>query len=280
MIYIGTFTNNATEDIMESTKFKMGLLIIAAAVIIPVLNALYGMLPAVVTAAIVIISLIILVIYTLKRPKDGEGVSGICSDIRGIALTARGKNYVISTGTGFNIDDNCQDGIMSYVDGNVWRIEDNGVQTSAPVEIRIPAGLALDEVSITAYNGNVIASISAAREVKLDIHDGTADMKAGEIHNMGAVCGEGRLDVSAGVIGSVGIGCGSGTVRAELDNEEDYFNIEAVSGMGSIKVGDEMFGGTRRFGRIDNNSEHDMKVNCGMGYVEISFRRSAKHDQG
>ncbi|MDO5397023.1 MAG: DUF4097 family beta strand repeat-containing protein [bacterium] len=268
---------------MDNNKFKAVLAAVAALVIIPVINSLYGKINAAAAAAVAAAAIIVLVILTVKKPnKKGNDIEPeLCSDIRSISIGARGKNYVISAGDGFSIEDNLQTGIMSYVEKGIWRIEDNDDSSntlgtaagSAPVEIRIPAEFVPERLEITAERGNVIVLIPAADSVRINNHNGEAEIRKIHTKEIYAETGKGKVKINLSLSGSAQFVCGSGSISAVLENNAEDFNAEAVTGRGSIRIGSELFGAERRSGRIENNAEQNIKVSCGMGSVEIDFGR-------
>lgn len=260
---------------MDGNKFRAALLAVAAAVVIPVINSIYGKLPAAVTAAVTVTALIVLIVLIIKKPQTkGRDIEPeICSDIKNISLTARGKNYFISTGTAFNIDDNLQTGLMSYVEKGVWHIEDNGETGNAPIEIRLPEDFIPERLDISIETGNVIVLIPSASSLRLNVHDGNAEIRRIRIGDLFTEAGKGKINLTAVLSGSAQINCGSGSVNALFENTSEEFNIEAMTGMGSIRIGDEVFDKERRKGSIGGSAEKNIKLSCGMGSIEIDFGR-------
>lgn len=260
---------------MDGNKFRAALLAVVAAVAVPVINSIYGRLPAAVSTAVMAAAIIMLIVLIIKKPsKKGSDIEPeLCSDIKRLSVNARGKNYVISAGAGFNIDDNLQGGLMSYVENGVWHIEDNGEKGNAPVEIRIPEDFVPERLEITAETGNVIVLIPAVDSLSLNVRDGEADIRRIRVGNIAAELGKGKINLTAVLSGSARINCGSGSVKALFENSAEEFNIEALTGMGSIRVGDEMFGKERRKGSIGGSAEKNIRLSCGMGNIEIDFGR-------
>lgn len=258
---------------MDDNKFKAVLAAAAALVLIPVISCIYGRVPA--AAALSAAAIVVLIFFAVRKPnkKETGKEPEVCSDIRSISVTARGKNYVISTGADFSIEDHLQTGIMSYVENGVWKAEDNGEPGSAPVEICVPEGFAPQRLEVTAERGNVIVLIPAADSVRINTHDGETEIRSIHTGELYAEAGRGKITIGAFLSGSVQLVCGSGSIRAELENEAEEFNAEAMTGMGSIRIGSEFFGSDRRRGRIEHNAEKNIKASCGMGSIEVDFGR-------
>lgn len=260
---------------MDNNKFRAVLAVVVALIVIPVINSLYGKIPAAVSAVIAAAAIVTLIILMIKKTnKKGNGIEPeLCSDIRSISVRAIGKNYVILSGEGFSIDDNLQTELRSYVENGIWKLEDNGESGDAPVEIRIPEGFEPEMLDITVDRGNVISFITAAGSIRINNHNGEAEIRKIRTNAICAETGKGKINITSSLSGSAQFVCGSGNIKAVLENEAEEFNAEVMTGMGNARIGNEIFGGERRRGRIENNAERSIKVSCGMGNVEIDFGR-------
>lgn len=260
---------------MDGNKFRAALLAIIAAVTVPIINSVYGKLPAAVSTVIVAAAFIFLIVLIIKKPSKKAALphTELCSDIKKLSIAANGKNYVISAGTDFQIDNNLQSGILSYIEGGVWHIQDNGEAGNAPVEIRVPEDFVPELLEITADTGNVMVLIPAVAALKLSVHNGEASIRKIRTGDIFAEAGRGKIDLTAELSGSAQISCGSGSVKAFIENSADEFNIEAVTGIGSIRVQDEVFGKERRKGSIGSGAEKNIRLSCGMGSIEVDFGR-------
>lgn len=272
MIYIDKITKKGSQN-MDDNRFKAVFAVVVALVLIPVINSFYGIIPAAAAILAAAAAIIVLIVLGIKKPdKKGSGIeTELCSDIRSISLNARGKNYVVSEGAGFSIDDNLQTGLMSYIENGVWRIEDNGETGDAPVEIRIPESFIPEVLDITAEKGNIISFIPFAGLVRINNYDGETDIRKICANEFYAENGRGKINITSSLSGSARFVCGSGSIRVNLENEAEEFNAEAMTGMGNIRIGNEVFGSERRRGKIENNAEKNIEVSCGMGSVEIDF---------
>lgn len=271
MIYIGKMTKKGNQN-MDDNKFKAALGIVVALALIPVIHSLYGIIPA--AAAILAAAAAITALIIKKPDKKGRGIeTELCPDIKSISVIARGKNYVISLGAGFDIDDNLRTGLRSYIENGVWKIEDNGEIGGEPVKIRVPEGFIPKALDITAEKGNVISLIPFAGLVRVNNHDGETEIRkicADEIY---AETGRGKIDITASLSDSAQFVCGSGSIRVIFENDLEEFNVEAMTGMGHIRIGNEIFGSKRRRGRIENNAKQNITANCGTGRIEVDFGR-------
>ena len=257
---------------MEDNKFRFILLTVAAVIIIPVLNAVYGIIPALITAVLVIAAIVFLIVMLKKHPaKKTIEETELSSDITSIMIEAKGRNYVLAPGSGFLLEDSAQGPMMTFVEDGVWHIADNGDRLNTPVEVTVPADFAPKELTMIVTGGNIVSSIQSADRAHIDVHTGSADVRGLRTDSLQASVGSGALCFEGAAAVDVKLLCGMGTLDARLRNSEDYFNIEASCGLGSLVVGSESFGSERRVGSIDNGSNYSMEVSVGMGSAKISF---------
>ena len=257
---------------MEDNKFKFILLIVAAVIVIPVLNAIYGIIPALITAVIVIAAIVFLIVMLKKHPvKKTIEETELGSDIVSVMIEAKGRNYVISAGDAFLLEDSAQGPMLTFVEDGVWHIADNGDRMGVPVEITVPADFVPRELTLMVAGGNIVSGIRNADKAHIDVHTGSAEIRELRADSLRASVGNGTLSFEGAVVVDAKLLCGVGTLDAKLRNSEDYFNIEASCGMGSLTVGSESFGSDRRIGNIDNGSNYNMEVSVGMGRAQVSF---------
>lgn len=259
---------------MDGNKFRAVLLIVVSAILIPVIYSLYGNIYAGAAAIIAIAAIAVFIILVVKKPKtdDEKKKSDVCSDINSIALKARGKNYVITSGSGFNLEENLQKGLMSYVENGVWCIEDNGEKGDAPIEICVPDGFVPQKLSVSAEDGNVMIKIPSVRKLELKIQGGNAEIYDLKVYSMNIDTGKGSVRAAVKLFGSSEFNCGSGSIYVNIDSDMQNFNFNAETGMGSIKINDEEFNSGRRSGTVDNNSDNVITTRCGMGKIELNFK--------
>lgn len=261
---------------MDGNKFRTALLVVVAAIFIPVIYGLYGRMYAGAAALITVAAIVLIIVLIVKKPKtdDKKKASDVCSDIKSISLKAKGKNYVIVSGAGFRLEENLQTGIMTYIENGVWNIEDNGEKGDAPIEIYVPNEFVPDMLSVSAQDGSVMVKIPSVKKLELQIQGGNAELYDLNAHSMKVEVGKGMVKAQVKLLGSAEFICGSGSIYGAFKNEEQSFNYNAETGMGSIRIGNEEFNSARRSGIIDNNSEYTISASCGLGKIELNFKEN------
>ena len=267
---------------MESNSFRKLLLIFTAILAVPVVNALYGMIPAIITSIIALFAIIIILIYFTTRTGTKPKKRGICADIRSINIKVNGRSYIISEGDYFNTEDHEQPGVMSYVEDGVWNICDSPVETTkgAIAEITIPRGLSLDALDISVYSGNLLINSATAARTSVNVYNDFAEIKNLNTSSLFASSGKGRLIIDTSLNGNAILSCGSGTLDIALHSKMSDFNIEAATGVGCVMLNGETFiDSTSRSKTVDNGAQSTIKATCGLGQLAINFTEVSDDDE-
>lgn len=257
---------------MESNSFRKLLLIFALLIAVPVMNALYGIIPAIATGIIVLLAIAIILIHFTTRTGMKPKNLGICSDITSINIKVNGRSYIISEGNCFNTEDHEQPGIMSYVENGVWYIADSPTETvkGALAEITIPKGLALEAFDVVLNSGNLLVNSLNAKRTQINIYSDFAELKSLKTQFLSASSGKGRLIINTDLSGNARLICGSGSLDVSLESAD--YNIEATTGAGSISLNGNAFADSaNRSARLDNGSENTIVASCGLGQLSINF---------
>lgn len=267
---------------MESNGFRKLLLILALLIIIPVIDALYGMMTALVCGIIVIAAIIIIFLYFATKSETKAVSQGISADINSINIEANGRSYIISEGDYFNTDDYNIPGIMSYIENGTWFISDNPDETSpgAIAEITIPHGFKLNTLTVKVVSGNILIKSAEAEKTLISVIDGVGQFKHIETSSLTASVGKGELLINTALNGSAQLECGSGKLDISLEAAEKDFNLDAVTGSGAICINNEtVFNSQNRTGKTDNASLNTIKARCGLGQLNINFTEVADDEQ-
>ena len=267
---------------MESNSFRKLLLIFALIIAIPVMNAIYGMISAVITGIIVLIAIIIILIRFSTRTGDKPKNRGICADIHSINIKINGRNYIIGEGAGFNLDDHEQPGIMSYVENGVWYICDSPTETptNSIAEITIPQGFHFNAFDVALNSGNLLINSLNSKRFGIAVYGDFAEIKSLKTTSLTASAGKGTLILSTALTGNATLSCGSGTLDVSFDEVADKFNLEAQTGAGAILLnGDVIADSANRNTKLDRNSSHTIKASCGLGKLSINFSEVTVDDE-
>lgn len=85
-------------------------------------------------------------------------------------------------------------------------------------------------------------------------------------------CGVGKISLCADIRGEARIEGGVGEVCVTLAGKEEDFNYKAQYGVGSVTIDGEKHSGLGGDYKADNRAGKDLKIECGVGSVELRFR--------
>lgn len=125
----------------------------------------------------------------------------------------------------------------------------------AVLELYIPKDQCVDEITIDAGVGYV------------ETVDGTLICDKLEFD-----CGVGDCTLSLDVRKKAKIDGGVGNIWMELAGSEKDYNYDVECGIGSISIGDRYYSELGSEKKINNNADVDLKLDCGVGDIEIYFK--------
>lgn len=267
---------------MEKSNFRVILIILSAIIIVPILNSVYGLIPAFVTGLAALIAVVVIILFFFTRTKSKPISKGICEDITGIDINVNGRNYIINSGTAFNTDDHEHQGVLSYIENGIWHISDDPANTLSGMtaEITVPENRTLNSLNITARTGNVLINAISAKSSNVSVSDGYVQMNGLSAKELIASVGKGSLIINASLDGNAQLRCGSGELKLSLNNRKDLYTINATVGNGTISVdNEEVFNSQNRGGMINENAEYKIDAQCGLGKLNIDFAEVATDDE-
>ena len=142
------------------------------------------------------------------------------------------------------------------------------------VKIYYPEDMTFREISISMGGGDVAVKGS----IKADEFD--AELGAGAFHAEGIEATESSWEVGAGeiVLGHVesrdmDFDCGTGRIEAKLAGKQADFNYDVECGIGSVKIGNEEYGGVAFEKTIQNGQNREIEISCGIGEIQLSFEQ-------
>lgn len=128
-------------------------------------------------------------------------------------------------------------------------------------------GLHANYLEISAGAGNIDGSNMVAQNVSID--GGVGNIKLDDVDFTDAEfdCGVGNLDVSGKLVGNTEISCGVGEVDLDLIGNENDYNFNADSGIGTIRLNGEKISGNQS----SSDARNDIQIDGGVGSVDISM---------
>lgn len=253
--------------------------LIAAGFGIPLMNRLYGALPAAASVLIILAVIILLVVLHRKnaRPRQEALKEELGSDIRSIELFAGERNFVLRPGERFSFGGGCE-GITSCVSGGVWILDARNSAAPAAANapeatITFPARMSFESARVTSRGGAVIARGMSAADTSLKTDSGSIECEGLYAKELKIECGSGRVFADASISGGAAFSCADGNISVRMKNTMDEFNIDAFSGGGTINAGGLIFNGANRSGHIGAGALSAMELRCGTGDINVEFRR-------
>ena len=142
------------------------------------------------------------------------------------------------------------------------------------VRIYYPEDMNFREISIAMGGGEV----AVKGGIKADEFD--AELGAGAFHAEEIEATESSWEVGAGeiVLGRIesrdmDFDCGTGSIEAKIAGKQSDFNYDVECGIGSVKIGNEEYGGVAFDKTINNGQNRQIEISCGIGEIQLSFEQ-------
>ena len=120
--------------------------------------------------------------------------------------------------------------------------------------------------------------VAVKGSIKADEFD--AELGAGVFHAEGIEATESSWEVGAGeiVLGRIesrdmDFDCGTGSIEAKIAGKQSDFNYDVECGIGSVKIGNEEYGGVAFDKTINNGQNREIEISCGIGEIQLSFEQ-------
>lgn len=161
------------------------------------------------------------------------------------------------------------------------------------IKVLLPKEMTLSNLSIDVAAGEVALNLPSVQ-----LNDLELDVAAGELTVINLKGNNANIEVSAGQMiaetikmDTCLINCGMGNIEIKdleiaekleaevgmgnitinLNGEKIDYNYELACGMGNLTIGKEEYSGLGKDTKIDNQAMIDVKLECGMGNLEIFF---------
>ena len=82
--------------------------------------------------------------------------------------------------------------------------------------------------------------------------------------------GAGEIELSSLRCENIILDCAVGSIAVKVDGEKSDYSYEIDCAIGSVRIGDEKFGGLGQ-SLIRGNSEKEIKANCAVGEIKVDF---------
>lgn len=191
-----------------------------------------------------------------------------------------GRAFCRQDGNRLEIDAG-EDGGRAIMDGKAKGFLDgfrsNQHDRECQVEITVPAGYRFESVDLDLGAGYVEADALRADEINLDAGAGYGEISSLEADRMRADVGVGYLNIDqADVASLLEADCGVGSLEMDILGSLEDFSYEVDCSMGTVILDGESYSGPFQNGNEDlgfpaGTGTKMMKLNCGVGSMDISF---------
>lgn len=161
----------------------------------------------------------------------------------------------------------CKNGKVCDVD-----LLEDGNHDYGTLYVYLPTEEKLDTAELKF--GAVDVDVESMKVTDLQIQVGAADCSFDklEVEELYVAVGAGELEISGIIYGNADIQCGVGSVELDLEGNEKDFNYAVKCGVGTIGINDSQeFSGIAKEKQINNGSNKNMTLTCGVGEIEVYF---------
>jgi DUF4097 and DUF4098 domain-containing protein YvlB len=125
-----------------------------------------------------------------------------------------------------------------------------------------------EDLAINAGAGNVRGNNMTAERTKIDGGVGNITLSGVSFTEANLQCGVGSMKLDGELQGDNKLDCGIGDIDLELKGDREDYDIDIDSGIGTIRVDGKKVSELDQ----DNDAMNSIKVNGGIGKVNIDFR--------
>lgn len=160
---------------------------------------------------------------------------------------------------------------IKTVDKSLWRKLVNTDRQSGRIVIRVPENNPFEEASFEVGAGLLRVEKIYAENLKMNVGAGEAIVKSFGADELEAECGAGKATLTGAVSRKASVDCGVGQITLNLPGKQTDYNYEVEYGIGEMKVGESSYSGMGHEQQIYNSASKDLKLECGIGSVEVNF---------
>lgn len=166
------------------------------------------------------------------------------------------------------------DELKFTTDSKVWHVNDESI---GKVYVYIPEGYKFEEVSVDIGAGALYIEEISAEELKVNVGAGEAVIDDFEVQKVDLECGAGTITARGYAMKEADIECGIGEIMYTAVGNERNYNYDIDCGVGEVICGDDSYSNIGGERRIDNGAPAEMKIDCGVGSIEVVFE--AMHEE-
>ncbi len=136
---------------------------------------------------------------------------------------------------------------------------------AADVEI---AALSAVELSLEFGAGKVtVGSLTAVRSADIDTGAGDVTVSGGSLRDLNLDMGAGNVRLISRLLGDADIDQGVGTMYIQLLGDRNTYTVDLDKGLGKAQLDGE----TVKRSQVIGSGEIDVKIDCGIGDIQVEF---------
>ena len=139
------------------------------------------------------------------------------------------------------------------------------------ISLYVPESIYYDELRIEVGVGSLDIRGLTVNRLRSEAGVGSVTMKDMVVERLYMNNSVGESIFGGEVRGNIAVDNGIGSTVLRIRGHEDDFDYEISCSIGSITVGRQSYSGLAHARTINNNAAKDMKLNCAIGSIEVSF---------
>ena len=155
-----------------------------------------------------------------------------------------------------------------------WKLLNQEV--AGEVTIQVPYYLEFGEADLQVGYGELDVEEIKAKDLNLEVGAGAGNINSFTADTAEFMVGAGSLTAVGEAGKKVDIECGVRELNYTAEGTKEDFNYFIECGIGELNLENESYSGVAVNKNIDNNAGKDMKIQCGIGSVNVSFEGAAE----
>ncbi len=140
------------------------------------------------------------------------------------------------------------------------------------VDLRVDDFNVEDDFTIQAGAGNIAVAGGSAKELELQFGAGNIVFDNYSTGTLKTELGAAAMNYDGEITNKAKVSVGTGNVEMDVAGNVNDFYVEAEVALGTVKVDGKQSAGIGEFDFGNSNASKEMKLECGLGVIEIDFK--------
>ena len=218
----------------------------------------------------------------------------VTSEIHSLAISISAADFTIEYGDTFGVESNLKylsvserNGVLTIVDN---KTKGNRNYNNAKLTLYIPKDIVFDDVCIETGAAKMTAETLSTASLELELGAGDVSIKQlnvtsradieggagaitvanGTLNNLQLEMGVGELNMTAALLGNNELDFGIGESNLTVLGSKNDYRIDIEKGLGAVTIDGEK---VTDFG-TNGNGQHSLKIEAGIGAVNLNFQEN------